>query len=83
MLAVGLASPGAMADIAPPSGRDFVIRNSTIDSGGGSGAGGDFAIAGTIGQPDAAIMTGDDYTLRGGFWTFKAASDRIFRSGFE
>ncbi len=30
--------------------------------------GGDFALVGTIGQPDAGEMAGDDYKLSGGFW---------------
>lgn len=43
----------------------------TIDGGGVmSSTGGDFALSGTVGQPDAGIgiMTGGDFTLSGGFW---------------
>jgi hypothetical protein len=27
-----------------------------------------YMLGGTIGQPDAGLLTGDDYTLVGGFW---------------
>jgi hypothetical protein len=41
----------------------------TIDGGGGQSSGGDFAVIGTIAQPDAAWSSGGDYELLGGFWT--------------
>lgn len=41
---------------------------STVDGGGGIGAGGEFAIRGTAGQPDAGVLTGTDFSIRGGFW---------------
>lgn len=41
----------------------------TIDSGGGSSAGGAFTLSGAIGQPDAAFSQGGSFTLSGGFWT--------------
>lgn len=40
----------------------------TVDSGGGDMTGGAYLLRGTIGQPDAGVMTGGDYTLIGGFW---------------
>jgi hypothetical protein len=39
-----------------------------VDGGGGISSGGDYAISGTIGQPDAGTLSGGDYTLQGGFW---------------
>ena len=52
---------------------DFEISRSTIDGGGVMfSSGGEFELSGTIGQPDAASgaseMSGDDFTLTGGFW---------------
>ena len=41
----------------------------TIDGGGGTSSGGDYALSGTIGQADASTLSGGDYTLAGGFWT--------------
>ncbi len=52
-----------------PAFGDYEIRWHTIDGGGGRSTGGDYAVVGTIGQPDAdTVMEGDDYTLSGGFW---------------
>ena len=47
---------------------DYEISWNTIDGGGGRSTGGDFALVGTIGQPDAGEMEGGDYELSGGFW---------------
>jgi hypothetical protein len=40
----------------------------TIDGGGGTSTGGTFTLSGTIGQPDAGVLTGGSFVLRGGFW---------------
>ena len=42
----------------------------TADSGGGQSSGGSYSLRGTVGQPDAAVVTagGGGYTLHGGFW---------------
>jgi hypothetical protein len=40
----------------------------TVDGGGGKSAGGSFILTGTAGQPDAGMMTGGGFYLRGGFW---------------
>lgn len=53
---------------------EFEISRSTIDGGGTmESTGGEFSLAGTIGQPDAGVMTGGDqvtgvFELTGGFW---------------
>ena len=54
--------------IAAPVLGDYEIRWSTIDGGGGRSSGGDYAVVGTIGQPDAGKMSGGDSSLSGGFW---------------
>jgi len=36
--------------------------------GGGTFAAGDLVLAGTIGQPDAGLLTGGEMSLGGGFW---------------
>lgn len=66
-----LASLTAGAILAAPQepGAGFSIPWWTVDSGGGASQGGDFAITGTIGQPDAAILSGGSYTLTCGFWS--------------
>ena len=50
------------------TGEDYEITWYSIDGGGGRSSGGDFALVGTIGQPDAGEMAGGDYKLSGGFW---------------
>jgi CSLREA domain-containing protein len=40
----------------------------TVDGAGGKSGGGSYAVAGTIGQPDAGALGGGDHTLAGGFW---------------
>ncbi len=48
---------------------DYSINWHTIDGGGGTSAGGDYSLVGTIGQPDAGtVMTSDSFNLTGGFW---------------
>ena len=58
-----------VAGIAYAASTDFAIPWWTVDGGGGTSQGGDFALSGTIGQPDAGeVMTGGDYALVGGYW---------------
>ncbi len=48
---------------------DLTIDWHTVDGGGEMrSSGGDFELSGTIGQPDAGVMTSEPYTLSGGFW---------------
>ncbi len=48
----------------------FNINWFSIDGGGGTLAGGQFVVSGTIGQPDAApVLAGGPFTLEPGFWT--------------
>ena len=39
----------------------------SADGGGGTSAGGNFTLDGTIGQPDAGRLTGGDFEVEGGF----------------
>jgi len=57
---------------------DFEISRSTIDGGGAMhSSGGDFELSGTIGQPDAGIMSDGEsgLTLTGGFWFEEPPTD--------
>jgi hypothetical protein len=41
----------------------------TVDGGGYTfSEGGGYSLGGTIGQPDAGVLSGGSYTLSGGFW---------------
>jgi len=55
------------------SGGGYDLLWSTTDGGGGSSTGGVFSLAGTAGQADAGVMSGSEFTLRGGFWKGGAA----------
>ena len=53
--------------------QSYSINWYKISGGGGASAGGSYQITGTIGQHDASgPMTGDTYSLSGGFWAIYA-----------
>jgi len=63
----------AMLTLAMPalaqSGGGYEVTWSTVDGGGTVRAsGGVYAVGGTIGQPDAAVLTGGQYAVHAGFW---------------
>ena len=63
ILLVGVSSSQAQ------SGGGYDLTWSTIDGGGVTfSTGGSYSLGGTIGQPDAGLMSGGAYTLAGGFW---------------
>lgn len=49
----------------------------TADGGGGDSSGGPYALSGTIGQPDAGVLSGGDFALSGGFWVSGGASPPV------
>jgi len=66
LLTAPLAPPGGAA---AQSGGPYGMTWSTVDSGGFTvSSGGQFTLGGTIGQSDAGLLVGGDYTLGGGFW---------------
>ncbi len=55
-------------------GPGYTVEWWTVDGGGAtSRIGGGYSLGGTAGQPDAGVLTGDGYTLGGGFWHSGAA----------
>jgi len=59
---------GGLMLFAPSSGEAaYEVSWYTIDGGGGTSSRGSYTIKGTIGQPDAGVMSGGDYELVGGF----------------
>ncbi len=53
------------------SGGAYELTWSTIDGGGATfSTGASYELGGTIGQPDAGTMSGETYSLGGGFWGF-------------
>ncbi len=65
----GLATASVM-------GQEFELSRHTIDGGGViQSTGGEFELSGTIGQPDAGVLTGGGFQLTGGFWFEVAPTD--------
>lgn len=56
-----------LAAAAVLAAGDLSLSWWTVDGGGGASAGGEYALEGTIGQPDAGAMSGGAYTLSSGF----------------
>lgn len=80
-----LAAAGLLATLAVAAraqgepeggaGEDPDLSWRTIDGGGGTSAGGDFEVAGTIGQPDPGpAATGGDWSVTGGYWAGDGAA---------
>jgi hypothetical protein len=49
------------------SGGVYDLTWSTVDAGGASSTGGVYSVDGTIGQPEAGLLRGGDFTVGGGF----------------
>lgn len=61
------------------SGGGYDLAWSTVDGGGYTfSSGGDYSLGGTIGQPDAGVLSGGDYTLIGGFWGSGAVTHKLY-----
>ncbi len=54
--------------VTVPALGQYELSWHTIDGGGGQSSGGQYVLTGTIGQPDAGYLGGDNYELLGGFW---------------
>jgi hypothetical protein len=51
------------------SGSGYDLTWNTVDGGGYTWSeGGGYSLGGTVGQPDAGAISGEGYTLAGGFW---------------
>jgi hypothetical protein len=51
------------------TGNGYDLSWNTIDGGGVTfSSSGEYSLGGTVGQPDAGLLTGGEYTLGGGFW---------------
>ena len=65
----------------------YEISWHTIDGGGGLSSGGQYRVHGTIAQPEAGVMAGDDYELLGGLefdsWRFGMALENHKEIGYR
>ena len=71
MIALGVTISLLLAgsSLTQPLDADFDLSWYTVDGGGTMlSSGGEFTLGGTIGQPDACVMTGGEFELSGGFW---------------
>jgi hypothetical protein len=58
---------------APGFAQQYSIGWFKVSGGGGTSSNGQYAVSGTIGQPDASVaMTGGSYSVTGGFWSLFA-----------
>ncbi len=62
-----------MAGVVAAAAQNYSIDWYSVDGGGGTSTGGVYAVSGTIGQPDAGVMSGGNFTLQGGFWSIISA----------
>ena len=70
----GLAALLLLTPALVASAQNYTLDWYSMDGGGGSSAGGAYAVHGTIGQPDASpAMTGGNFSLTSGFWSIVAA----------
>jgi hypothetical protein len=59
-----------LVGIISASAQQYSVGWSKISGGGGTSAGGNYSVSGTIGQPDASgVMSGGNYSVTGGFWS--------------
>jgi hypothetical protein len=62
------------------SGGPYDLTWSDVSGGGHTfSQGGSYTLGGTVGQPDAGLLIGGDYTLGGGFWGGGAAPGVKYR----
>lgn len=61
------------------SGDGYSLSWWTVDGGGDTSASGEgYSLDGTIGQHDAGVVTGGDYTLVSGFWGGVAVDHNVY-----
>jgi hypothetical protein len=64
-----LVSVAAFIRLTPLFAQNYAINWHTVGGGGGTSSGGIYFLTGTIGQPDAGVLTGAEFELVGGFWS--------------
>jgi hypothetical protein len=67
-VAISLAVAFHLAAALGAPAQSYSIDRFVMAGGSGTSAGGAFGLSGTIGQPDAGLMSGGNYSLAGGFW---------------
>jgi hypothetical protein len=78
ILALMLTLTSAVGRAQAQTGGDYDLSWSTVNGGGGKSAGGGFQLTGTVGQSDAASLSGGDYRVEGGFWDGVIVRYKVF-----
>lgn len=79
VLLVSATAVVTQGDVESNQTGEYDLSWWTVDGGGGiSSEGSGYALGDTVGQPDAAVWSGGDYTLAGGFWGGVAVEWRIY-----
>jgi len=65
------------------SGGGYDLQWNAHAANGSAMHGASYALDATVGQPASAVVCGHGYVLRSGFAAGIAATDVIFRSGFD
>ncbi len=87
--ALAICLAGMLAAAPVMAGNDYSITHWTIAGGGTlEASGGDWQLAGTIGQweaTEARALSGGQWRLTGGFWGFslEELADFLFQDRFE
>ena len=68
-----VAATALLAGALGLNAQNYAIDWYKVAGGGGSSTGGVYSVSGTIGQPDAGLLSGGNYSLVGGFWGIIAA----------
>lgn len=86
-LLAGAAGPQAAAPQRVPADAAqgaITLTRWTIDAGGTTSAsGGAFRLGASIGQPEAALVSGGSHRISAGFWVPESGGDGLFANGFE
>jgi len=65
--------------IRQPAQAGYDLSWWTVDGGGGvDNAASGYVLGGTVGQPDAGLLTGSGYVLSGGFWFGAGRPYRVY-----
>jgi hypothetical protein len=73
MKLLGCLFAGLFAVTSGLKAQSYSIDWHKVAGGGGTSTGGVYSVSGTIGQPDAGVLSGGNYSLVGGFWGIIAA----------
>ncbi len=78
ILAISITTILIVSVALAQSGGRYDLTWNSIDGGATFSTSGPYSLGGTIGQPDAGVMSGGSYTLVGGFWGGVTAHYNIY-----